>query len=667
MVCVKLAGTSNTENAKLNSDMVVEVPRTSTTQNIETKSSGEAFASDKNISGASYLFESNGNATNSANTTIEGKSTGKVGQGIYIASKKSIGSSNADNLSNIFKSTNSSTNVTTPTINILSGAKNVSSPTTPSKTGNATPIDSNRNIKSPTFGNTGSRAATATIKLPNYYQPKKISSLKNEIRSLQENLSTEKSTDTESKDNLTKPLLLRKKSGELVKSSLKLSLLAKSMSTSQLGSPNKSVRFASRLTNIKMFDGKDSPSVVSTNENTPLHSPKLGEDDLDELSFSPKKDYFWNWDVKEDMSSETSSEDELDYWYNTGTEGSNGSGSACTYKIESHDIPSHHPPAPVFLHSARLIEEHSLPFISGLINCQNIAFEKNLQIKLTLNNWKTNVIFSHKFFHHFKSLPLNVDQFKFKIPLKELLDNHPSKTAFSSIQLCIKYESAGNVFWDNNHNRNYHILVKKIQKPQKRSQSPQPTIKEEFPQFDELVNKLMSFQKSSTMSILGTDNNDYVLSPTKSKKSSLNARYNNINDELNEPRSSPSQLTKPEVAKSSQSFIPAIPKHIGRPGLKQSFSSSDISSTNPQKYSQSYKLKQQQISGTNINKFNSLSYTDLLANYCFSGASPQTTESPSSKVTSVLISRDVPSPLRSSCASPTPASTFYSMSDSIHI
>ncbi|KAK7679290.1 hypothetical protein QCA50_017677 [Cerrena zonata] len=63
-------------------------------------------------------------------------------------------------------------------------------------------------------------------------------------------------------------------------------------------SPNKSVRFASRLANVKMFDGNDSPSTVATAENTPLGSPHHEEMDS----------YFQlNWNDEE-----TSSEEEND-------------------------------------------------------------------------------------------------------------------------------------------------------------------------------------------------------------------------------------------------------------------------------------------------------------------------------------------------------------------
>lgn len=311
--------------------------------------------------------------------------------------------------------------------------------------------------------------------------------------------------------------LLRKKSGELVKSSLKL-LALRSMSTPQLPlSPNKSVRFASELTNIKLFDGTDSPSTVSTADNTPLGSPRPFDDNA--------TSYFqWNWKNDDDISdiTDTSSDDD---------EYSGLSFKKKEYQIQCHDIPQRlNTKNPVYLESVQLSSNKRS--LEGYIMCDNLAFEKKLSIKLTFNHWKSSVIIHDV--KYIKSYPaVNYDKFKFSIAL----DNLPR---FVSIELVVKYEVNHRAYWDNNNHKNYNISLKPVepQQPLGHVQNYNYNSKS----VDDLVTKLLSFQAESSAR----------------PKLDLHKRYS-LSDELQDavPRTSPkpqlSSINQPKP-KYSQSF-----------------------------------------------------------------------------------------------------------------
>ena len=409
--------------------------------------------------------------------------------------------------------------------------------------------------------------------------------------------------------------LLRKKSGELIKSSLKLPSLSRSMSTPQL----KSVRFAARIANIKMFDGTESPSAVLTCENSPVHSPPRLRG----------HDYFQMHEEDSDTS-----DDEVQL-----------KPKEANYGIVYSDVPQYEPhvgpTATLKLHSLRLEKNaDGRTVISGLINCANLAYEKNLMVKLTWDNWKSNMSFSNApTIRYHKLFPrANVDQFMFRIPLHDL-HHHTKYNAEVNLQLCIEYRTANQVFWDNNGGRNYNFRLKP-----KNTISTYTYKKPEG--HDELVSKLMNIQQDSP-----------------STRKTIHSRYNFGNEDKN--------------TESRPTFV--------RPQLKMSLLVNDVT----RKYSQSYKKKGEkkaqvdtQRNDENVEKkdkadtspiasFASLSYTDLLANYCFLGGSKKVTEASVPRLASTstlngVLFNDFGSASKFGLLC-LPASTFHAFSDSIHI
>lgn len=445
-----------------------------------------------------------------------------------------------------------------------------------------------------------------------------------------------------------RPGLLRKKSGELIKSSLKLSGLSRSLSASQLGS--KSVRFATRLANVKMFDGQQSPSTVSTAENTPMSSPQA----LDDFNSKGYFDLKWEDDEVSDITSDTSSDEEIHFH------------SPATYRIAHLDF---RPPRniydkqdmPCYLQSIKLSPEKTA--LVGLIMVKNLAFEKRLSIKLTFNAWRSVLIINNiSYSKSFSSI--NFDQFKFVIPLEHM----PKQL---DLQFVIKYEVGGNSFWDNNNLKNYHISLQPFETASN-TKLHNSSFKNTVTQFDELVTKLVNYRKADCAldgDIINNDEYVYSKKPFSSKaKSDFHNRYN-INDNLSEPRSNPHEprsnpfiSSTPTInieppSNSSSSSGGAVPT---RPPLKMSYSTSDISNVKP-KYSKSYKSKQSVPQENDSTNFNSQFYTNLLQSYCFYNGD-KSTSSPSSNSSSTPHFNSTNTIPHASTAS-----TLQSYSDSIYI
>ncbi|CAK7903252.1 hypothetical protein CAAN1_16S00452 [[Candida] anglica] len=424
------------------------------------------------------------------------------------------------------------------------------------------------------------------------------------------------------------PPLLRKKSGELVKSSLKLPALARCKSTSNV-LMKKSVSFASRLENIKMFDGKDSPSVVSTNDNSPMESPSISRS-------GGRSSYFsWDWDNGNDDDDgyddySTSDEDEI---------------LRKSWEIKSTDVLCSVPfnlqneKRPVFLQSIAVSPDKKSLF--GFILVKNLAFEKKLSVKLTTSNWKSSIIISNAIYiQSFRSS--HYDQFKFSMPLS----NYKS---LINMELVVKYDVGSDTFWDNNDNKNYHIEIRAIQQLPKQIRKRHPTIsnRNSIPEFEDLVSRLVTIKND-----LDDENSDI----TPRSKSAFSGRYNFMNEEL--------------------------PK---RPVLKTSFSQSDVNTIKP-KYSNSFKSRNSAAtannnvgtsSTTNVDKptglsndtnFNSKSYTDLLNSYCFyKGDESRLSSNSSSNSKPKNLSRQNTSAHTPTTVPISAASTFHFLSDSIHI
>ena len=107
----------------------------------------------------------------------------------------------------------------------------------------------------------------------------------------------------------------------------------------------------------------------------------------------------------------------------------------------------------------------------GNIACANISFQKLVVARFTLDYWKTTSEVVAEYNHDVRKKQADdgYDRFNFNIKLADQA-NLESKT----LLLCVRYQTSGQEFWDNNNSMNYQVdFTKKVkQQPKvKRSSS----------------------------------------------------------------------------------------------------------------------------------------------------------------------------------------------------
>ncbi|KIR54907.1 hypothetical protein I315_02790 [Cryptococcus gattii Ru294] len=193
-------------------------------------------------------------------------------------------------------------------------------------------------------------------------------------------------------------VLVRKKSGEILKSALK-----------QNSSDGSYVHFDTQLERVKLFLHDQKPQVVSRD------SLAVREDDGDEFPPSLEEEKVLKMSLP----------------------------NFPTYQDPSSDL---------YLESLFLSEDRKS--IKGVTMCKNIAFQKWVAVRFTLDWWQTTseVTAVHK-------EPVRggtYDRFVFTIKLGDMLHNIGQKTLF----LAVRYNAGGKEVWDSNGGQNY--LVKFI-------------------------------------------------------------------------------------------------------------------------------------------------------------------------------------------------------------
>ena len=235
---------------------------------------------------------------------------------------------------------------------------------------------------------------------------------------------TQGSDDSEEDEHsLSKPSLVRKKSGELVKPALRPS--SRRRYSSMPGTPtySKSVHFNESNNQTRHFLQVDKPIAVSAGS-------------------SPQEQY----------------ESESEFPFDNETK-------------PERDIRLANFPADTFERSTKPIRVERI-FLSqdkqtliGVCAVQNISFHKLVVARFTLDYWKT----TSEVVAEYNNDPRNpsidgCDRFNFHIKLSDQA-NVDTKT----ILLCVRYNVGGQEFWDNNDDINYQIdfssVVKKPQKP----------------------------------------------------------------------------------------------------------------------------------------------------------------------------------------------------------
>lgn len=495
-----------------------------------------------------------------------------------------------------------------------------------------------------------------------------------------------------------------------LKLSLKVAALAKLYSTSNI-SP-KSVRFASRIANVKTFDGRDSPSTVSL-QNSPNGSPTYSFAGLDYFSV---RHNFTELGFSDD--DDASSDSDMDV-YQQYTKDKH-------YKITRSNFVApkniyDKRDCPVYLQQASLSSDKKLMVL--LVMVLNLAFEKKLSVKLTLNNWNSVLIFNnYTYIKLFTSV--NYDQFQFVIPFSHF----PSSI---SPQFCIRYDVNNTTYWDNNQEKNYAFSLTAVQEVSNDSSTFFKSSRPAGSNLSSSLNAVNNFTPTfSTYNQFTTGSQSMApvtkpfnpvfsrstapvsSSGTKTSSNSLGngSNYNELINKLLEAK------TESETNLSSKVAAGSAP--LRRPVLTHTNSMPSLPSAahillGP-RYSQSYLTKKSEPSaaqvksavqaGTSVapaiaanttatnnskahtnsevprsiggiaksasssdfsnTKFNSSSYAALLANYCFNGADATMGSCPMESLAGSRASSS--SSVNSDFMGPSLAS-FHSLSDSFHV
>lgn len=269
--------------------------------------------------------------------------------------------------------------------------------------------------------------------------------------------------------------LVRKKSGEIVKPSLKLSTgkdyFLKKRSQSLPNTPScKLVHFGDD-TDVKFFRKKDKPTAISATNSPSFECVDAfydgiqdHDDDMARLLYdtdveSSDNDNLKNMDKIGSTKYPRPLKEKKVEWKLT----------LLNFPNLSYDKKIKIDNAFVFLE--RIFVSMDRIYLIGHVAVKNIAYEKYVSVRYTLDNWKTIVEIPATYVSDTPSILKDngYNRFVFEIPLESIFNTFGARSVVSSDQraqeksysLCIKYRTNNCDFWDNNNWRNYNLKLKK--------------------------------------------------------------------------------------------------------------------------------------------------------------------------------------------------------------
>mmetsp|Transcript_5740 Transcript_5740/g.5686 ORF Transcript_5740/g.5686 Transcript_5740/m.5686 type:complete len:629 (+) Transcript_5740:71-1957(+) len=296
-----------------------------------------------------------------------------------------------------------------------------------------------------------------------------------------------------SNENIEHHGLVRKKSGEFLRLSLKdsrNSYFDKKRSRSLPTTPTyKQVHFGGD-NDIRYFKKKDRPTAISASNSPTLRGVEgdfkklqVGSDDEEDKNDDDD-------DYEDDYADLDSDRDyftlDLSSSGSTTFPGANHEKSVSwdlklpNFPPLSYDNQINYRKSPVFLE--RIFISIDKKFLLGHIAVKNIAFEKSITVRYTLDNWCTIVEIPTIYVPGIPKIlkSNNYDRFIFRIPLDSLFNSfrmpgnkvqNGSKSQEQHYSLCIKYTACSLEFWDNNDSKNYDLVLIKTTKPPRTSLS----------------------------------------------------------------------------------------------------------------------------------------------------------------------------------------------------
>jgi Carbohydrate/starch-binding module (family 21) len=275
--------------------------------------------------------------------------------------------------------------------------------------------------------------------------------------------------------------MLRKKSGELVRSALRPPS-AKGRLSSMPGTPtySKAVHFDSNLEHVRHFLQVDKPLAVSAGSSPVENYENEMEFPLGSNESGRSRQPSFEWEIR--LSNFPADVKQRESW-------------------------------PVRFEGVFLSSDNKN--LVGAIAVQNLAFQKLVVARFTLDYWKTTSEVAADYNHDVRQRQNDgCDRFNFSIKLVDLA-NLENKTMF----FCTRYNVNGQDYWDNNNGMNYQVDFTKKTKPQHgkdRMSGPRskPSLPLLFgvqpkvlpPSFDDFAagfNSFASFNQLSPASIIG--------------------------------------------------------------------------------------------------------------------------------------------------------------------
>ncbi|NXE35494.1 PPR3A phosphatase, partial [Ptilorrhoa leucosticta] len=107
--------------------------------------------------------------------------------------------------------------------------------------------------------------------------------------------------------------------------------------------------------------------------------------------------------------------------------------------------------------------------MNGIIRVLNVSFEKQVYVRMTLNNWLSYYDILAEFMPN--SCGSETDQFCFKISLVP-----PFQKDGVKVEFCIRYETSVGIFWANNDGKNYTLICHKKETVTKVDNKPQKEV-----------------------------------------------------------------------------------------------------------------------------------------------------------------------------------------------
>lgn len=236
-------------------------------------------------------------------------------------------------------------------------------------------------------------------------------------------------SDEETDEDLkTKPQMVRKKSGELVRPALRPS--SRRRPSSMPGTPifSKAVHFDSHLEHVRHFLQVDRPLAVSAGSSPADNYESDNEYPFPGQARSGTRSPPYEWEIQ-----------------------------TCNFPHDTLVRKSY----PVRLERVWLSPDQKS--LLGSIAVANLAFHKSVTCRFTLDYWKTTSEIAAEYSHEIrpKETPLGQDRFTFSIKLADTA-NLASKTLF----FCIRYSVNGQEYWDNNNSANFQVDFRKKHLPQ---------------------------------------------------------------------------------------------------------------------------------------------------------------------------------------------------------